>query len=1250
MRREYLKLTPRDKANLHKPALLTIYNRAVECEKAYPGSWTKSAFCRIKQGSKEIAATGKYIKPDGTIPVPSTIHTRDITEAFRWIDQGGNVGIYCGTLPTDQNAGCLAIIDFDSKYVDVDEDGRLVAPQDLVDAVARQSLAYQTRSGGIQVIVVNDLGYRNVSLFYNGIDAGEFRASHQYGLCAGFVNPNTVKESESGQVKKSLPNADGIYRIVVDAPIIPVSKLVLPEGFEIKPKRGTSQKKNKTASGAPKDAVAQDVDLAVVDEEALKIALDVNPEALYDEWKHGKIDLTAVENYDGLNAQYLLDNEDDLKQFVEKPGDVKKEGDQTGSGIDNAFISRLIDHRFSDINICRILYATRGGILKDHATRAELKYRRRDYLPRTIAKLRLWKQEREKQVDPSDESESSATTVGKGYSPLLETTCAGATVVQIPMTSLPSELDANADIIMIRGPPRSRKSYAVRHHAYRKGSANYIITKHEMGNDQYEKMVQETEGTSLSIVYLAGKSRCCNFKPGTKEHLQCSDCIYRVGDPNGDGGIHPLTYQRKAKRLLGEMRAMHPDTLKKRNLPFCVYHLLKYAESDFSDHPDADDSEFSFDQADICITVPNFLVPTNQDGWTISKRDVLIIDEDPTVSTLYPSTPILCSFSSARGSKSFHIPIKTEDGGDVLPMFGKVRKYLSEKRKDKSVRALIGICDNLSNLAKHLDAFQKSEEWSPYTAAQFMAAAEKDMVYFGEYSLEEKHRVVRKFYDCMLELNIKWHTGQAEPIEYLHPFLFPDKHLLYLDNSKKPRYSIYMISDNEPMVVPPDTQLVLVGSIAAELYAEYILEHPEYGKSTVVRYEITEFPYAKNYVYFVTVGEKENDEIAIIDEIIAETARQNKLTGHTAGITPKKLYPQVIFSNTIENQASMVLTMTKHGRIESITSDDDRDTLYSLFKDGKSVAMYLNGPQVRGIDVPMYDVTILRRMGFATPRWSAKILWADTPEERQVYRNIRETWLSDETTNAAFRTAPIYGTHEESAKVVVLSRRNLTRIYDDYRSESTTVPIIVGEEDVVKETDSAIKRLSGHVEVFERPSDSLDSPSHPEIPAYSTGISEDNMRGYRPVENKSLSLIPDVVKESIENYSDGRIKISSETTRRSLSRGERSRYDIVRRIVEKYLRQRRKQFVTLESVIGTVHGHPEAKKKELTKAQIEEYVQMLRDAKVIVDDQAATERYQSGYNSLTYIMLNPDYGTKSNSKPKEVKKTLDDYLGGETDE
>jgi hypothetical protein len=130
-------------------------------------------------------------------------------KAHERIKKGINVGIYA-------TPGGLLFLDADT------DKGNIVLPEEIRKTIPA-TLTIKTRNGGLQYYFINNGAFKNKVHTYNGKNAGEIRADWYYVLAPGsYVKP----DEDAGK------DAEGVYKIINDAPIIKLDKL--PAGITVK--------------------------------------------------------------------------------------------------------------------------------------------------------------------------------------------------------------------------------------------------------------------------------------------------------------------------------------------------------------------------------------------------------------------------------------------------------------------------------------------------------------------------------------------------------------------------------------------------------------------------------------------------------------------------------------------------------------------------------------------------------------------------------------------------------------------------------------------------------------------------------------------------------------------------------------------------------------------------------------------------------------------------------------------------------
>ena len=227
------------------------------------------------------------------------------------VKQGGNVAAYA------MKDG-LVFIDIDT------ENGNIKLPREKVDELIEKldTFTVMTRNGGFQLYGINR-GFENSLIYYNDINIGEIRADWQYVLLPGSYVPPDENATES---------ATGLYEIVREQEIKPVSPQDLPEWLEVRRKEIKEEKLIKPAQ--PSQTWINEV---------------------------------------GMSLDEIRKKDQKLDELLQGPYEC---GYPSRSEADMACATKLWFWRFDESQI--------AGILQDY--RAYEKTQRGDYLSRTVSK------------------------------------------------------------------------------------------------------------------------------------------------------------------------------------------------------------------------------------------------------------------------------------------------------------------------------------------------------------------------------------------------------------------------------------------------------------------------------------------------------------------------------------------------------------------------------------------------------------------------------------------------------------------------------------------------------------------------------------------------------------------------------------------------------------------------------------------------------------------------------------------------
>ena len=184
------------------------------------------SFFALRKGTKEpdIPKGEKLQNADKTINLNYRLTPEQAADRIR---SDLNVGMYA------MNGGLL-FLDADTSK---DGKGNIVLSEEIRKTIPA-TLTIKTRNGGLQYYFINNGTIKNHTYKHNGAKAGEIRADWQYVVCPGsYVEPD----------EQAAQGADGLYRIINDAPIAPLDTLpAWMETSEDKPKEDIKIEKNRT--------------------------------------------------------------------------------------------------------------------------------------------------------------------------------------------------------------------------------------------------------------------------------------------------------------------------------------------------------------------------------------------------------------------------------------------------------------------------------------------------------------------------------------------------------------------------------------------------------------------------------------------------------------------------------------------------------------------------------------------------------------------------------------------------------------------------------------------------------------------------------------------------------------------------------------------------------------------------------------------------------------------------------------------
>ena len=1193
---------------------LEEFDKANECISAFVSD-PETGICYVKcvAGGKEIDVSNRYLVDD-RVTIDDVTFTKNTDIARRWILGGKNVGIYTGLAPKDTDEDNAIILDIDLRDVGPDEAPGFMAPREVIDRVVGRTLTIETRSGGLQCIFRNALGAKgSPKLRYvdgdTGYlkDAGDTRIKHAYALFAGsYVAPDKITRRGASTdplkpVKKPLPHADGLYRVIHNVPIIDLTQDLLDAaGLAIGGRRAPTRTRSVTTTSATGATVTRTVDAAKAYSSYghRQFQYELTPERLADIAAHADPDY--IRNRDGKTLNALSYTNQKIYRLTQTRTDYTTRGvttDESESAENMALAYEMRKMGFDSPDIVAmaiILYQPRDKNF-------EIRSNGISYLADTVAgAFDRYAFEQGDGEFTEDEilaatnagSEPVHTTVaqGRGYSHLYEVAQDDPNVRFEKWTEFPPFSPDAADITLWRGDPRAGKSWHGALYLSQHRTGNYITHRHEILDGIFSRLVDMTKDTTKTIVWLEGKHRCCPHKEGTGERMSCKTCPLRPAKDDSAGGIPFLEYQREASNILQKHRAICKALLLEQEVDYCPYYILKLAEP----------------TADYCLTVAPFISPINNpDTYSIAPREYMVIDEEPTIDIFYPQYPALYEFQQYGFAEKWDVNHLIRN--DIVGQFADIVGVIKDKNPQRVTtvnKVIRDICENIALVNTELVGFSKLQSKDNKEKDAIIRRLIPKLKTFGDRSLEFKQQIMVTFMEHLQDLP---YPTSGDPIQYLQPFLFPARNLVTWQQGShpnSPKQILYLMSDHTPMFKPDFTKMLVIGATEAEVFVDQIR-----GTRSVCRVDLELFPYGENYLLVVAAAEKPAQQDRIVNQVMARLLERNTM----ALKQEKPVVPFVAVTATKDKQQALISTMAPHGKVIGLGEFETRADVVRYYEQGYPVAFYNNGTIARGVDLPEYDILFFMDGGFATPRFSAleavAVALSDEPSIKR-YRNLRVSKIADECTNSAYRTAPLYTRKADRAKILVIAHHNLEKIYQSLYKDSILIPVEIDSIDrcvtMLANTSSKIERKAlisdcgSHTGTIHRQMviGTHGSTSAPHDAEY-CNLGE-HILGSQNIHDTIYyhEIIEDSIMYSVRSG-------SSVTTMREMAAGltiaicfptrdrkTQKTYDLVVRAVLGLLRGRRPtQRVSIQPIVDKVNTYKSLKSRKVNKKTIENVIE-----------------------------------------------------------
>lgn len=1053
----FKKVAPPRKCPIPTKTRLDEFGKAHECiADIVTDPSTGVCYVKCVAGGKEIDVAKRYLVDD-KVEIDDVTFTKNPAIAAQWILEGKNVGLYTGIAPKEVVEDNVIILDIDLKDVAPDEEPAFMAPREVIDRVVGRTLTIETRSGGLQCIFRNAIGvtgsprlrYIDTDTGYLK-DAGDTRIKHAYALFAGsYVAPDkvtskTVEGDAKKPVKKPLPHADGLYRVIHAKPVANLTHTLLEEMGLVIGGQGQPRIRKVTSDGVTRTI---DVSKAYSSYGHRKFKYTLDRERI--NALKAEADPDNIRNKDGKTLESISLTNTRIFNLIKPRADHKTRGvtrDESESAENMALAYEMVKMGFDDPDTI----ATAILVYQPREKNYEIRSNGISYLADTVAgafdryNLEQSGEFTEDELVAAElvgrEPQRTNISEGRGYSHLYAVAKDDPNVRFETWHEFPPFSPDAADITLWRGDPRAGKTHHATVYLSQHPRGNYVTHRHEIIDAVFSRLVGMTNDTNRTIVWLEGKRRCCPRKEGAGDHISCTTCDLRPTENEDAGGIPFLEYQSAASRILHKYRAICKDLLIEEEVDYCPYYILKLAE----------------EEADYCLTVAPFISPLNgPDGHSIQKREYLVIDEEPTIDVFYPAYPAIYEYHRhgfASGWDTNHLVTNDVPGQckDIL----KVIKDANPRRVTRVNKIIRDICNAIIYLNDEVMKFSERNSKTQKDRDAFIERVQPKLPTFAGFTRSFKIQVMKTFMEHLKSLP---YVSTGNLLQYIQPFLFPAPSLLvWLQGSHTngPKNILYLMSDHTVMFEPEYEKMLIIGATESEVFVDHIR-----GERPVCRVDLELFPFQDNYLFLVAMGDTADEEDRILKSIMAKLLDRNTACRDTQ----EGIIPFVGVTGSKEKQNVLLWEMSPHGKVMGLGEYDGRADVVQYYEQGYPVLFYANSTIARGVDLPEYDVLFFVDGGFATPRLTTFEKFSYIKGDyatAEMYRNLRVSKVVDEGTNSAYRTAPLYTRKCDSVKVVVNTRKNLNFLYEGIYKHSLMNPV---EKDAIDNAVDLIARISSSI-------------------------------------------------------------------------------------------------------------------------------------------------------------------------------------------
>lgn len=538
----------------------------------------------------------------------------------------------------------------------------------------------------------------------------------------------------------------------------------------------------------------------------------------------------------------------------------------------------------------------------------------------------------------------------------------------------------NFRTILVRGLPRQGKTRWAVFNLSQAASGIYLTHRHEIINHAikiFSELVNDR-----TCIWIEGKHRSC--KTGK---LNCNNCRMKP-DEHRDDHISYFELETIVEQLLDKYKILTKDRILEAEPPeivekyggLCPYYCMRIAVS----------------KARYVFTVPQL-------ASEIPFKELLVIDEDPTVDHFYPQSACICEYTHNNKERNVRILIPNRV------------KNLAEVKHIHYAKDIRRAAEFLLQIESILQKFKDAQ------ITQKELVNELESLDFPEF--DNPAAVIRKLEELLPADEVK---------TFFEPVLFPAKQRFFWEsNINGSRVKLWMVANEEEIYrpVPPTYRRIIIGATRAALFAKQVFGDYEEVKVS------PSLPFLNNFAIITVemLTEDEDGNKRVSKEKTREVLEKVITRFYRKGV------PTFVVTGSEEQQERCVARLRDRRILVYPVKKESLEQVKRVWLSGAATVVYANSSISRGIDLNFYDVGVIYNIDFSTPYWSAmaeyykNVVTPGSEREEvgaiaQKYEEIREKIISDELFNLLLRIAPVKGDGEDEAKIVFLPAYYLQRI------------------------------------------------------------------------------------------------------------------------------------------------------------------------------------------------------------------------------